>query len=151
MVSRAEHAAALGQTGLGAYLPKEYDQVTRWQFIDFGQAEPLGLLAAAQDVLGDGSLVVLDASGVTAGGLAVFVQLPSGPVLLCGNLAWTREQYVYTRLPGLAFDRSAWWDKIWRVKKWSQLAPELTVLPDHDWRTVEERATADMQLHIFGE
>ena len=151
VVSRAEHAAALGQTGLGAYLPKEYDQVTRWRFIDFGQAEPLGLLAAAQDVFGDGSVVVLDASGMTAGGLAVLVRLPSGPVLLCGNLAWTRQQQVYTRLPGLAFDRNAWWDKIWRVKKWSQLAPELTVLPDHDWRTVEERATADMQLHVFEE
>ena len=151
VVSRAEHAAALEQTGLGAYLPKEYDQVTRWRFIDFGQAEPLGLLAAAEDVFGDGSLVVLDASGMTAGGLAVLVRLPSGPVLLCGSLAWTREQQVYARLPGLAFDRSAWWDKIWRVKKWSRLAPELTVLPDHDWRTVEERATADMQLHMFEE
>lgn len=149
VVTSAEHAAAIGQTGLGAYLPKEYDQVAQWQFIDFGQAEPLGLLPAAQDLFGDGSVILLDASGMTAGGLAVLVRLPTGPVLLCGNLAWTRDQYRYTRLPGLAFDRDAWWDKIWRLKKWTQLAPELTVLPDHDWQAVEAGITADMRLHIF--
>lgn len=149
VVTSAEHAAAIGQTGLGAYLPKEYDQVAQWQFIDFGQAEPLGLLPAAQDLFGDGSVILLDASGMTAGGLAVLVRLPTGPVLLCGNLAWTRDQYRYTRLPGLAFDRDAWWDKIWRLKKWTQLAPELTVLPDHDWQAVEAGITVDMRLHIF--
>lgn len=149
VVTSAEHAAAIGQTGLGAYLPKEYDQVAQWQFIDFGQAEPLGLLPAAQDLFGDGSVILLDASGMTAGGLAVLVRLPTRPVLLCGNLAWTRDQYRYTRLPGLAFDRDAWWDKIWRLKKWTQLAPELTVLPDHDWQAVEAGITADMRLHIF--
>ena len=71
VVTSAQHAAAIGQTGLGAYLPKEYDQVAQWQFIDFGQAEPLGLLPAAQDLFGDGSVILLDASGMTAGGLAV--------------------------------------------------------------------------------
>lgn len=149
VVTRAEHTAAIGQTGLAAYLPKEYDQVAKWQFIDFSQAEPLGMFPRAQDLFGDGSVVLLDATGMTAGGLAVLVRLPSGPVLLCGNLAWTKEQYVYTRLPGVAFDRGAWWDKIWRLKKWQELAPALTVLPDHDWQAVQAAVTEDIQLHAF--
>lgn len=149
VVTTAEHAVATGQTGLGAYLPKEYDQVAKWELIDFGQAEPLGMLPRAQDLFGDGSVVLLDATGMTAGGLAVLVRLPSGPVLLCGNLAWTREQYFYTRLPGVTFDRGAWWDKVWRLKKWQELVPDLTVLPDHDWQAVEAAVTEDMQLHRF--
>jgi hypothetical protein len=102
-----------------------------------------------QDLFGDGSVVLLDATGMTAGGLAVLIRLPSGPVLLCGNLAWTKEQYLYTRLPGLVFDRGGWWDKVWRLKKWKELAPELVVLPDHEWKAVKAVATGDIQLHVF--
>ena len=149
VVTTAEHAAATEQTGLGAYLSKEYDQVATWEFIDFGQAQPLGMFVDHQDLFGDGSVVLLDATGMTAGGLAVLIRLPSGPVLLCGNLAWTKEQYLYARLPGLVFDRGGWWDKVWRLKKWKELAPELVVLPDHEWKAVEAAVTADMQLHVF--
>ena len=149
VVTSAEHMAAMGQTGLGGYLPKEYDQVRTWDFIDFGQTQPLGMLPRSQDLFGDGSVVLLDATGMTAGGLAVLVRLPSGPVLLCGNLAWTQEQYFHARLPGLVFDREGWWDKVWRLKKWKELAPELVVLPDHEWKAVEAAVTADMQLHVF--
>ena len=152
VVTQAEQAAARGQSGqseLGGYLPKEYDQVDKWEFIDFGQAEPLGMFVDHQDLFGDGSVVLLDATGMTAGGLAVLVRLPNEPVLLCGNLAWTKEQYLYTRLPGLVFDRGGWWDKVWRLKKWKELAPELVILPDHEWTAVEAVATGDMQLHRF--
>ena len=149
VVTQAEHAAALEQTEWGVYLAKEYDQVAQWKFIDFDHAEPLGMLPHAQDLFGDGSVVLLDATGMTAGGLAALVRLPSGPVLLCGNLAWTRQQYFYTRLPGVAFDREAWWDKVWRLKKWQELAPELIVLPDHDWPEVEAAVGEDVRLHVF--
>jgi len=76
-------------------------------------------------------------AGATAGGVAALVRLPTGPVLLCGNLAWTKEQYLYARFPGLLFDRTAWWEKVWRLKKFKELVPELVVLPDHDWATAE--------------
>lgn len=149
VVTTTEHATAIGQTGLTGYLPKEYDHVATWKFIEFGPAQPLGMFVDHQDLFGDRSVVLLDATGVTAGGLAVMVRLPSGPLILCGNLAWTQEQYLYTRPPGLMFDRGGWWDKVWRLKKWKELAPELVVLPDHDWKAVEAAATADMQLHGF--
>ena len=79
----------------------------------------------------------------------MLVRLPAGPVLLCGNLAWTKEQYFYTRLPGLLFDRDAWWEKVWRLKKFKDLVPELAVLPDHDWAAVEAGKTKDVVLHSF--
>jgi hypothetical protein len=70
-------------------------------------------------------------------------------VLLCGNLAWTKQHYLYTRPPGLLFDRDAWWEKIWRLKKFKDLVPELAVLPDHDWAAVEAAKTKDVVLHPF--
>jgi hypothetical protein len=99
--------------------------------------------------LEDGSVLLLDVTGATAGGLAVLARLPSGPVLLCGNLAWTKEQYMYARFPGVLFDRKAWWEKVWRLKKFKDLVPELVVLPDHEWAAVESAKRKDIVLHPF--
>jgi hypothetical protein len=149
VVTTAEHNAAIEAGGTRLYLEKEYDAVREWQFIDFAGAQPLGTFHAHRDLFGDGSVVLLDATGATAGGLAVLVRLPSAPVVLSGNLAWTREHYFRTRMPSLLFDRDAWWEKAWRLKKWKELAPELLVLPDHDWATIEATKTPDITLHPF--
>ena len=125
------------------------DNPRKWRFIDFAGAKPLGTFRAHQDLFGDGSVLLIDAAGATAGGLAVLVRLPAAPVMLCGNLAWTVEQYRYARLPGLLADRDAWWEKVWRLKKFKELVPELAVLPDHDWAAIEAAKTKDMVLHPF--
>lgn len=149
IASAAEHNAATDQEGIGLYLAKEYDNVREWRFIDFIGAQPLGTFRAHRDLFGDGSVLLLDAAGATAGGLAVLVRLPAAPVLLCGNLAWTKEHYFHARLPGLLSDRQAWWEKIWRLKKFADLAPELIVLPDHDWAAAETAKNKDIILHPF--
>jgi len=149
IVTSTEHNAAIDQEGTGLYLTKEYDNVRKWRFIDFAGAKPLGTFRAHQDLFGDGSVLLIDAAGATAGGLAVLVRLPAAPVMLCGNLAWTVEQYRYARLPGLLADRDAWWEKVWRLKKFKELVPELAVLPDHDWAAIEAAKTKDMVLHPF--
>lgn len=149
IVSSAEHTAATDRDGDELYLAKEYDTVRQWQFIDFADAIPLGTFLAHHDLFGDGSVLLIDATGATAGGLAVLVRLPHAPVLLCGNLAWTREHYFYARPPGLLFDRQAWWEKAWRLKKLAELVPELAVFPDHDWEAVVAAKTADVRVHEF--
>lgn len=149
IVSNAEHLAAMGPDADRLSLSEEYDQVRTWQFVNFIDAPPLGTFQAHRDLFGDGSMLLLDVTGATAGGMAVLVRLPSGPVLLCGNLAWTKEQYLYARFPGVLFDRNAWWEKIWRLKKFKELVPELVVLPDHEWATVEAAKTKDIVLHPF--
>ena len=148
IVTSTEQAAARDQPGRFS-LTKEYDNVSKWKSIDFVGAKPLGTFQAHHDLFGDGSVLLLDATGATAGGLAVLVRLPAKPVVLCGNLAWTEEHYRYARLPGLLFDRAAWWEKIWRLKKWKDLVPELVVLPDHDWAAIEAAQTKNIVLHPF--
>lgn len=166
IVARAEHAAAgNGQKfdlGRGRYLPGEFDQVERWRFIDFAPDSRLATFARSHDLFGDGSIVLIDARGATAGGLAVLVRLPQRPVLLCGNLAWTETQARFAWMPGFAFDRAAWWEAIWRLKKMKDLVPALSLLPGHDLaaaRTVaghgEDGATpsgntsSDIVVHEF--
>src|SRR5215510_11982310 len=149
IVASAEYEAAMDEQENAFSLSQEYDKVREWRFIDFVGAKPLGTFRMHRDLLGDSSVLLIDVTGATAGGLAVLVRLPTAPVLLCGNLAWTKQQYFYTRLPGLLFDRDAWWEKIWRLKKFKDLVPELAILPDHDWAAVETAKTKDMVLHPF--
>jgi hypothetical protein len=149
IVSAAEHFTAMGPDADRFSLSEEYDQVRTWQFANFTDAPPLGTFQAHRDLFEDGSILLLDVTGATTGGLAVLVRLSTGPVLLCGNLAWTKEQYMYARFPGVLVDRKAWWEKAWRLKKFKELVPELVVLPDHEWATVEAAKTKDIILHPF--
>ena len=150
-VTRKEHDAALSSSDIGLYMPSEFDQVPAWQFVDFTPGKPLGTFAHSHDLLGDGSIELIDVMGATAGGLAVLVRLPQQPVLLCGNLAWTENQARYAWMPGLAFNRQAWWEAIWRLKKFKDLVPELIVLPDHEWAVVEKTESSDIIVHEFSE
>lgn len=151
IIGAAEHLAAMGPESEVDFfsLSEEHDQVRTWQFVNFIDAAPLGTFPTHRDLFEDGSILIFDATGATAGGLAALVRLPTGPVLLCGNLAWTKEQYLHARFPGLLFDREAWWEKVWRLKKFKDLVPELVVLPDHEWATVEAAKTKDIVLHPF--
>ena len=149
VVTREEHVAALSSSPLGLYMADEFDQVEKWQFVDFSSATPLGTFARSHDLFGDGSIELIDVAGATAGGLAVLVRLPERPVLLCGNLAWTHSQARYAWMPGLAFQRELWWEKIWRLKKFKDLVSELLVLPGHDWKAVRKVKASDITVHEF--
>ena len=149
VVTREEHATALSSSTLGLYMADEFDQVEKWQFVDFSTATPLGTFARSYDLFGDGSIELIDVAGATAGGLAVLVRLSGQPVLLCGNLAWTYSQARYAWPPGLAFRRELWWEKIWRLKKFKDLVPELLILPDHDWDAIRKVEAVDITVHEF--
>lgn len=149
VVSSAEYTAATEEEESALSISDEYDGVKQWRFIDFAGAEPLGTFRAHRDLFGDGSVLLIDVSGATAGGMAILVRLPQAPVLLCGNLAWTAEQAQYVREPGFTVNRTAWWENAWRLKKFAELAPELIVLPDNDWNAITTRQTKDLIPHSF--
>jgi hypothetical protein len=144
-----EYTTAMEEGESALSLSDEYDGVRQWQFIDFIGAEPLGTFHAYRDLFNDGSVLLIDIAGATPGGLAVLVRLPHAPVFLCGNLAWTAEQARYVREPGFVFNRQSWWENAWRLKKFTELAPELVILPDNEWEAVEAAKTKDMILHPF--
>lgn len=150
IVAATEHPTAAGPDADYLSLSKEYDQVRTWQFANFTDAPPLGTFLTHRDLFEDGSILILDVTGATAGGLAVLVRLPTGPVLLSGNLAWTKEQYMYARFPGILFDRTAWWEQVWRLKKFKDLVPALVVFPDHERTAIESALHQDESKSVTG-
>lgn len=130
VVTRRERDAA--REGGAFYAQRYLDDVESWKFVDWNDAEPLGTMRAASDLFGDGSVMALDASGPTAGTMAFLVRLPARPVLLAGDLAPSAETVRYAAKPEFLEDADAWWDRIWRLKRFADLDPELLVVPGDD-------------------
>jgi glyoxylase-like metal-dependent hydrolase (beta-lactamase superfamily II) len=148
VVSRTEYdLAQVSRSPL--YRRQDYDRIGRWRFVTYPGDKPLGTFPTHEDLLGDGSLLLIDTAGATAGSQALLVRLPSGPALLCGSLAPTRASVRYALVPLLLFDREAWWENLWRLKKLAELAPELTIVPDHDLEALTDREGPDFAVHRF--
>ncbi len=147
VVSQAEYEAA--RAGGGGYVEREFDGVPSWKFVDPTAGRPLGTMPAALDLFGDGSVMLVDASGPTAGTLAVLVRLPSRPVLLAGDLAPAPESLRYGAEPVAMRDADAWWDRIWRLKRFKELDTNLLVVPGHDLSGLSAAALPDVQRHDF--
>jgi N-acyl homoserine lactone hydrolase len=129
------------------YVAADFDDVASWKFIDFDAAKPLGTFLAHVDLFGDGSCVLLDASGATPGTLALLLRLPHQPVLLADDLAGVEESLRYAAQPAAVFDMDQWWDHIWRLKRLKDLVPELIVLPGHDVEAARRAPNKDIVFH----
>jgi len=77
-VQKAEFDAALGKTPKKfRFDPKTYSGL---------RANKTVMLTGRKDVFGDGSVIIIPAPGHTPGSQVLFVKLPSGPVILAGDL-----------------------------------------------------------------
>ncbi len=151
IVTQIEYDVAQERRSDLLYWEGEYNHVDSWKFIDYTPDQPIGTFTSHIDLFGDRSLILIDAAGATPGNQALLVRLPSQPVLLCGSLALIKENYLYAGIPRLLFNREAWWEKIWRLKKFKDLVPELLVFPDHDLKTIKNLGAKDVIVHSFVE
>jgi N-acyl homoserine lactone hydrolase len=145
VVSTVEHAYA--QAGPSGYVPGDFDTVTNWKLVDFAGASPLATFPAHIDLFGDGSCLLIDAHGFTAGTMAMAVRLPRRPLLLADDAAPTPESARYAARPVAAYDMRQWWDNIWRLKRFSDLAPDLLVLPAHDLDAARAARSDEIVVH----
>jgi len=130
VVSKSEHRRAFEQPS--GYVRREFDDVPRWKFVDIRRdGKPLGTMPAAFDLFGDGTCMLIDAPGPTDGNLAVLVRMPDRPILLAGDFAPSLESVRYAAAPASLVDRDAWWDHIWRLKRFSDLEPQLLIVPGY--------------------
>lgn len=144
VVSRAEHRAAQSDS---SYRTADFDQVASWRFLDLDEARPLGTMPAALDLFGDGSCLLLDASGPTPGNLALLIRLPTRPLLLAGDLAPVEETLRHAAEPARLSDRDAWWERIWQLKRFRDLDPKLLVVPEHDLEALRTANLAEVRIH----
>jgi glyoxylase-like metal-dependent hydrolase (beta-lactamase superfamily II) len=116
----------------------------KWQTIDFSKEKRLATLVAANDLLGDGSVLAVDLSGHTPGSTGLLIRTAAAPILLTGDAAWVKKSWVYPARPIVAYDMNLWWEQAWRIKRFAMLEPKLVVVPGHD-----DVAVADVETPAF--
>ncbi len=148
VVAAAERAQAEAEhRPLDYFIETDWDNVKNWVEIDYFDKAPYATFIAHHDLLGDGSIVLVDVRGHTAGSQAMVVMLAGGPVLLTGDAAWTEESWRHAARPLMATDLKLWWEQIWRLKKFVQLVPAVHVIAGHDLGRLADGSRDDIELH----
>lgn len=145
VVAQAERESA--HKASSGYAADDIDDVANWKVIDFDPRVPLATFSAHVDLFGDGSCLLIDASGTTSGTMAMLVRLPHQPLLLADDMAAVTENVRYALRPTFAADVPKWWDHIWRLKRFKDLVPELIVAPGHDLAPLQAAHAPDIIIH----
>jgi N-acyl homoserine lactone hydrolase len=96
-------------------------------------AAPLGPVAAAWDVIGDGSLWALSMPGHTPGSTAYLARTTQGPILLTGDTSHTRWGWDHDVTPGTyTADHEANRDSLAQLRALSALVPSMTIYVGHE-------------------
>jgi len=92
----------------------------------------LAPFAAAHDLMGDGSLVLLPTPGHTPGSMSLLVRRPGqAPLLLVGDLTYETELLEAGRIPGVG-EKAGLRQASAMVRQLTERHPDLVVLPAHD-------------------
>jgi hypothetical protein len=112
-----------------AFVPEE-----RLKLVDFAGTKPYGPFDHGKDLLGDGTVILIDLDGGAAGGLGAWLNLDSGPVLLTGPAAFVYDNVFDDALPDRKFvvdvSSFAWNARAMRLAV--EAVPRLVIAPAHD-------------------
>ncbi len=102
--------------------------------VDLSTAPSYGLFDHGRDLFGDGTVVLLDLSGHTAGNLGVWLNMDEGPVLITGGAADVWDNYNDLALPEKPreFDVKEYERRLREIHGMEQLLPDLMIIPSHD-------------------
>ncbi|MFQ5477137.1 MAG: N-acyl homoserine lactonase family protein [Candidatus Binatia bacterium] len=149
VVSRNERRAAAAAKGLRDwFFEGDYDEVGDWLEIDYDRSELWGTFAGHHDLLGDGSVVLVDLRGHSAGSQGMVLRGAGDTILLTGDAAYVEQSWRYAAEPLIAWNMDLWWEQVWRIKKFAQLLPGLLVIPGHDQRGLEETGRPGVLRHV---
>lgn len=151
VVAVAELAAARSPKWWEAlsYRSQDYERGAAIQQIDYSGTEPLATLDGHVDLLGDGSVRLVDLAGHTAGSQGLLVSAAESPVLLTGDASYLESSWRYGVRPLMAHDADAWWLVSWKIKKFVQLEPSLVVLTGHDLVAARREGNSAVIYHEF--
>ena len=102
------------------------------RLVEFSSAPAFGTFEHGVDLLGDGSLMLLDASGHTAGSMAAWANTGGDGTLLTGDASWTQDNWQQQKRQYYAWDMNSHLHRLAQIKQWKEKAPGLLVLPGHD-------------------
>ncbi|OGS42286.1 MAG: hypothetical protein A2506_04115 [Elusimicrobia bacterium RIFOXYD12_FULL_66_9] len=126
-----------------AFVPEE-----RLKIIDLSKEKPYGPFEHGRDLLSDGTMVLIDLEGGVAGGMGLWVNLDSGPVLLTGPAAFVYDNIYDSALPDRRFvvdvSSFAWNARAMRLAQ--EAAPRLVIVPAHDLSTLKLSPRPDISI-----
>jgi glyoxylase-like metal-dependent hydrolase (beta-lactamase superfamily II) len=150
VTGRGEKDEALAAGGFfDPFHEEDWSKTGHWVEIDYASGQPYATFTSHHDLLGDGAIVLVDVHGHTRGSQAMIVRAPGGPILLTGDAAWADQSWLYAATPVSAGDMDAWWEQIWRIKKFAQLVPNLLVVAGHDLARIGKEKRADIVVHAL--
>ena len=151
VVSSEEKKAAAAAPWMQDYfVGGDYNSIDDWMEIDYSKAAAFATFIAHHDLLGDGSVILVDLRGHTAGSQGMLLMMEGSPVLLTGDAAWVEENWRYAAIPSMAYDMDLWWEQIWRIKKFVQLVPDALIVAGHDLTTARRGDRTDVVLYERG-
>ena len=146
-VASAERRWALRSGPAAAVRPQDVRAVRRWDSVDLADAEALGTVPHAVDLLGDDSIWLLGLPGYTPGTVAVLVRLASGPVVLAGGAAPRARSLRAPSVPAVATDPDEWWESVWRLKRFRELNEGVVVVPGFEASVLEDGDRQDIRVY----
>jgi len=117
---------------LGGFIHGDFPEEMKVELIDFTGTKPLLTFDGHVDLFGDGSVIALPLPGHSPGNIGVLVRTERGPVLLAGDGAYTMENIERPVQLGRLVDADASWDTLCRLKRLTEVAPDIRIIPFHD-------------------
>jgi glyoxylase-like metal-dependent hydrolase (beta-lactamase superfamily II) len=152
VVDRREWEAQVQQTKVAAG-PEEFDPAAmepklRLRLLDMARAPYYGVFDYGLDLFKDGSVIVLDLSGHRPGGLGLWINLDSGPVLLAGDASYVLDNCQDLALPKrqTMSDPGQYWRKLNMMNQMAKELPQLVIFPGHDLMPLKIQPRPDISL-----
>jgi glyoxylase-like metal-dependent hydrolase (beta-lactamase superfamily II) len=125
---------AAGRDGglAGGYWGHDFPDWLHVEWLDFRNAPPFLTFDHGLDLFGDGAVVLVPTPGHDHACVSVFVRTKSKNVLLIGDAAYAMRSIREMILPGRVFDVEKEWDTLARLKRLTEVAPDIAIVPSHD-------------------
>ncbi len=145
LVSRSEWSAAHARgSSLLGYPAAQLDPGLSYRTLDFHAppARPHGPFERSLDLFGDGSVMLLDTPGHSAGHLSIVVRLREREALIAGDAIYTMATLREGRRPWRSQDRKAFERSLRALQAYDSEHPDALIVPGHDmdqWQGLDER------------
>ncbi len=131
--------------------PNALEPALRLMPIDLTPEPHFGAFDHGFDLFGDGTIVLVDLSGHTAGSMGAWINLDSGPVLLAGDATWLLDNHQDRAIPKESFisDVEKYWRRIYAMRAMQEAATSLVIYPGHDLTPLALQPRADVSEIYF--
>jgi glyoxylase-like metal-dependent hydrolase (beta-lactamase superfamily II) len=128
--------------------PARLEPLVNLRLVDLSARQAFGAFDHGLDLFDDGTIILVDLSGHTAGSLGAWVNLDSGPVLLAGDATWLLDNHQDRAIPQKRYiaDLENYWRRIYEMRAMQEAAPRLLIIPGHDLEVLNLQPHPDATL-----